>query len=94
VAIVVAEENKKAGIGVNPGGVGGRDPPDFGLGVVGVTGRVVGKHYSLFCTERTLESVFFVFFIRYREKLAKNVGVKVGNVNILGEKRQSFELTT
>jgi len=48
----------------------------------------LGKHYSLFCTESTLESVIlFVFFIRKREKLAKNVGVKSENVNrsILGE---------
>ena len=29
-----------------------------------------------------------------REKLARNVGVKGGNVNLLGEKRQFFEVTT
>src|SRR6218665_2288238 len=50
--------------GVNSG-VGGRDPSDFGLGVVGVSqgGRRgswtgFGKHYSVFCTESMLENVF------------------------------------
>ena len=45
------------------------------------------SHYSTDPpTESTLESVFFRPFIRKREQLAKNVGVKVENVNILGEK--------
>ena len=35
-----------------------------------------------------------VFFQRKREKLGENVSVKGENVNILGEKRQFFELTT
>jgi len=39
----------------------------------------LGKDYSLFCTESTLESVFF---IRKREKWAQNVGAKGENVNI------------
>jgi len=71
----------------------GRDPlPDFGLGVVGVAGDRRGsrtglrKHYSLFCTESTLESVFFRLFMRKREKLGKNVGAKGENVNIFREK--------
>jgi len=45
----------------------------------------LGKHYSLFCTKSTLENVFFAFRIRKREKLAKNIGVKGQNVNILGK---------
>jgi len=48
-----------------------------------------GKHYSLFFTESTLESVFFVFFKKEKFFLAKNVGVKGENVNIInifGEK--------
>jgi|SRR6218665_995213 len=46
----------------------------------------LGKHYSLFCTESTLESFFF---IRKRE----NVVVK-GERLIFWEKRQFFKLTT
>src|SRR6218665_3722657 len=57
-------------------------------------GVVYGSRKTLFCTESRLESVIlFVFFIRNREKFAKNVGVKGENVNILGEKT-FFELTT
>ena len=57
-------------------------PPRFWAGGRrGWTG--LGKHYSLFWTVSTLESVFF---LRKREKLAKNVGAKGENVNILGEK--------
>src|SRR6218665_2289154 len=33
----------------------------------------LGKHYSVFCTESTLENVFFM---RKRETFCKNVGVK------------------
>ena len=59
------------------------------MGVVG--GREwVSENTSLFCTESTLGSVFF---IRKKEKIAKNVGVKGENVNIFGEKT-FFELTT
>jgi len=62
--------------------------PRFWAGGHGVTGgrrgswTELGKHYSLFCTEITLQSVFFVFFIRKREKLAQNIGAKGENVNI------------
>jgi len=75
-------------IGVNPGGSWRVATPRFWAGVVGSQGFVrrswtgLGKHYSLFCEESTLESVFF---IRKREKLAKNIGVKGENLNILGE---------
>ena len=50
-------------------GLGGRDTSDFGLGVVegrwgSYEGRGrwtgFGKQYSVFCTESTLENVFFV----------------------------------
>ena len=49
-------------IGVNPGGFGGRDPQIFGWGsweVLGVSWTGLGKHYSLFWTESTLENVFY-----------------------------------
>ena len=61
-------------IDVNPGGVEGRDPPDFGLRGCGVAGdrRVVvngsRRTYSLFCIESMLESVFLLLFIRKKEK--------------------------
>ena len=46
--------------GVNPGELGGRDPPDFGQGVAGGSqggrGRVVKYYYILSCTESMFES--------------------------------------
>src|SRR6218665_4230182 len=72
-------------ISVNPGGGLGVATPKCLAGVVGSQG-VVGVRERV--TEGTLESVFFVFFIRKREKLAKNVGVK-GEIFL--EKRQFLE---
>jgi len=77
-------------IGVNPGGVGGSRPPRFwGGGRKGGHERGLGKHYSLFCTEsRAYVRTRFYFRLSNQKerKLAKNVGVKGENVNILGEK--------
>ena len=42
--------------GVNPGGLGGSQPPDFGQGGRGDRGRVVKYYYILSCTESIFES--------------------------------------
>jgi len=46
--------------GRQPWGVGGRDPPDFGLGVVGVAGGVVGGSWT------GREILLYMYLIMYR----------------------------
>src|SRR6218665_3003035 len=77
------------------GGWGSR-PSRFWAGLMGVAGGSwtgFGKHYSVFCTESMLETVFYkqhllrsVFFMRKRE----NAGVKGEYLPDKGEFKANF----
>src|SRR6218665_3810776 len=71
-------------------GIGGRDPPDFGLGGCGRMGVLggcerVSENTTAYC------ALFRIFYTQKREKFAKHVGVKGETVNIFGEKTRSSE---
>jgi len=56
----------------------GRGVPRGSQGVVNGS----GKHYSLFCTESALESVFSRLFYKKERKISQHVGAQGENVNI------------